>query len=50
MPHSSKAPRMPPANWAAQYLRASASEIRPDSQTPMVTAGLMWHPEMGPST
>jgi hypothetical protein len=31
---------MPPTNWAAQYPAASASGIRPESQAPMVTAGL----------
>ena len=29
---------------------ASAAGIRPESHTPMVTAGFTWHPEMGPST
>ena len=41
---------MAPTNSATQYMTASASGIRPESQTPMVMAGLMWHPEMGPST
>src|SRR3954453_23470803 len=46
---STPAPAMPPGAWAIQECAASVVVIPRESSTPRVTAGLMWHPEMGPS-
>ena len=39
---------MAPTTWATMKATPSASFIRPVAMKPMVTAGLMWQPEMGP--
>ena len=42
------APSTAPMHWKTMYQKASLPLIRPESSTPRVMAGLMWHPLMPP--